>query len=149
MSLQSRLRAASKLRAKHEMGKTIPFILLSVTTIENRTILLPCLRGEIVTLDRWRILAAMGRTPAQSRKPLETGSTCLLVIYFVHSLNMTSCFIANNGTYHFNFTLHNSVALSRRRALNTLSGVILLFAHNENICATDCKNISIFIRSLF
>ena len=30
-------RAASKLRAKHEMGKTIPFILFSVTTIGNLT----------------------------------------------------------------------------------------------------------------
>ena len=46
-------RAASKLRAKHEMGKTIPFILFSVTTIGNLTSLLPCcLRGEIVMVDR-------------------------------------------------------------------------------------------------
>ena len=48
-------RAASKLRAKHEMGKTIPYILFSVTitTIGNLTSLLPCcLRGEIVMVDR-------------------------------------------------------------------------------------------------
>ena len=43
-------RAASKLRAKHEMGKTVLF---SVTTIGNLTSLLPCcLRGEIVMVDR-------------------------------------------------------------------------------------------------
>ena len=46
-------RAESKLRAKHEMGKTMPFISFTVTTNGNPTSLPPCcLRGEIVMLDR-------------------------------------------------------------------------------------------------